>query len=337
MTLALIAGSGALPALIAARQPVAPIVASLQGHAPDGLSPDVSFRLEQLGGALAELKARGVTRICMVGKVARPQIDVAELDDETRALLPRMVGALAEGDDAALRVFVSIIEDAGFEVVGAHEIAGDLLPRQGVLVGQITSNHRRDAARGEEIVAALGRADLGQACVVLDGQALALEAHLGTDWMLRSLLATPSAPSATVVAPSTLSDPIGLAADWLTGPASSVETRGKGLGRDPMLPPGGLLFKAPKPGQERRVDLPTIGPETLRMAAKVGLEGVVVEAGGVLVLELETCRDIARQHGIFLWVRAQGEGDGASQSPSLGENRVELREEVRRKGRRAGV
>ena len=47
----------------------------------------------------------------------------------------------------------------------------------------------------------------------------------------------------------------------------------------------GVLAKGPKPGQELRVDMPAIGPRTVEQAAAAGLAGVVVEAGGVLVLD----------------------------------------------------
>ena len=66
---------------------------------------------------------------------------------------------------------------------------------------------------------------------------------------------------------------------------------------------GGILFKAPKPGQDRRVDLPTIGPDTIVAACAAGLSGVVIEAGGVMVLDQpEVLRECDRL-GLFLWVR----------------------------------
>ena len=49
--------------------------------------------------------------------------------------------------------------------------------------------------------------------------------------------------------------------------------------------PGGVLVKLVKPGQDRRADLPTIGPETLRGAADAGLRGVAFEAGGTILAE----------------------------------------------------
>lgn len=64
----------------------------------------------------------------------------------------------------------------------------------------------------------------------------------------------------------------------------------------------GILIKMPKPGQERRVDLPTIGVETVRNAAAAGLAGIVVEAGGALMVERERMIELANDTGLFLHV-----------------------------------
>lgn len=60
---------------------------------------------------------------------------------------------------------------------------------------------------------------------------------------------------------------------------------------------GGVLVKVSKPGQERRIDLPAIGPDTIANAARAGLSGVAVEAGGALVIdraEVARCADATR-------------------------------------------
>lgn len=63
---------------------------------------------------------------------------------------------------------------------------------------------------------------------------------------------------------------------------------------------GGVLVKARKPGQDRRLDLPTIGSATLREAAAVGLRGVAVEAGGALVLGRDAVAQEADRLGLFV-------------------------------------
>ena len=71
----------------------------------------------------------------------------------------------------------------------------------------------------------------------------------------------------------------------------------------PPGPEGGLLFKAPKSRQDRRIDLPVIGPPTVTGAAAAGLSGIVIEAGGVIVLEREAVLSEANRLGLFLWVQ----------------------------------
>lgn len=66
---------------------------------------------------------------------------------------------------------------------------------------------------------------------------------------------------------------------------------------------GAVFYKAPKPGQDRRADLPVIGLETARACAGAGLAGLVVEAGGVLVLDRNALVETLDAHGLFLWIR----------------------------------
>ena len=62
----------------------------------------------------------------------------------------------------------------------------------------------------------------------------------------------------------------------------------------------GFLVKAPKRGQDLRVDLPAIGPDTLRGAEKAGLRGIAVAAGGVLMLDRAALAAQAERAGLFL-------------------------------------
>jgi DUF1009 family protein len=64
--------------------------------------------------------------------------------------------------------------------------------------------------------------------------------------------------------------------------------------------PGGVLVKLVKPGQDRRADLPTIGPQTLRGAAGAGLRGVAFEAGGTILAERDDAVAAADAAGLFL-------------------------------------
>ncbi len=64
--------------------------------------------------------------------------------------------------------------------------------------------------------------------------------------------------------------------------------------------PGGVLVKAKKPEQERRADLPTIGPRTVEFAHEAGLRGIAVEAGASLVVDRAQVAALADQLGLFV-------------------------------------
>ena len=74
---------------------------------------------------------------------------------------------------------------------------------------------------------------------------------------------------------------------------------------DPDLRPSakGLFYKAPKLGQDLRIDLPTLGPRTVLAVAKAGLGGIAWAAGGVICLDLLQMQQIAAEKGVFLWAR----------------------------------
>lgn len=258
-SLALIAGRGALPTALAQAVDEPPLICALEGNPPDVVQVDRVFRLEHLGSLLYWLRGQNVRDVCLCGHVARPDLSWKRLDLRTIRHLPRILRALRRGDDGALRIALDLFEEAGFRVLGAHEVAPDLLLAEGVHGSQMPPDARELARIGDEISAEQAARDLGQACVLRHGEVIAREDEAGTDAMLAAL------PEAT--------------------------------GRS------GLLYKAPKPGQDRRADLPAIGPDTVSGAARAGLAGIVIESGGVLVLDQPELFDRLEKTGLFLWSR----------------------------------
>ncbi|TDT77731.1 hypothetical protein BDE40_1028 [Litoreibacter halocynthiae] len=285
--LALVVGEGQLPELLLehladTNTPYHLCQMEWQGSDARGDQPVRKFRIETLGSFIAWLKDQGVDRICFAGRVDRPPLDPSKIDPETMPLVPRMMQALQVGDDAALRLVLGFFEEAGIRPVGAHEIQPDILPPAGYLGSHRPSEqHARDADRGIEVIAAMAAADVGQACIVHERQPLVIEAQPGTDFMMQSLLhERANLP-------------------WGKAPLGVFKSpRAKGL-----PPKGGVLIKAAKPGQELRIDMPTIGPDTILRAVQVGLDGIVVEAGRVIVLQSALCTKLAEKHGLFIWVR----------------------------------
>ena len=186
--LALICGQGSLPTLIVQNCSTRPLVASLTQFQPDELVPDMNFRLENLGVFLILLKQRGVTKVCFAGGIKRPDINLSLIDASTKPLVSRILEAQAKGDDGALRTIIEIFEQAGFAVIGSQEIAPNLLPPVGILTKRMpTPQDHKDVIRATEVIVGISHLDIGQACVVVGGQVLAVEAYNGTKWMLSSL------------------------------------------------------------------------------------------------------------------------------------------------------
>lgn len=64
---------------------------------------------------------------------------------------------------------------------------------------------------------------------------------------------------------------------------------------------GAVLIKAAMPGQDRRVDLPTIGPDTVVQARTAGLRGIALEAGAALILDRAETAAAADAAGLFVF------------------------------------
>lgn len=260
---AVIAGQGDLAPAVIAALDD-PYIACLDGFAPNMAA--TGFRLERLVPFIEYLHDQGVTSVTFAGAVRRPRLDPEAFDPRTAALVPRILAAMQSGDDAALRAVIGIFEEFELPVVGTAEIAPDLVPGPELLAGEISDADRADADRAARILQQTGPLDLGQGVVVAQGLCLALETLPGTDAML---------------------DFAALHGDLRPNPQGA----------------GGVLYKAPKPDQDLRIDLPTLGPDSVIRASRAGLAGIAWQAGGVIVLNRKEMIQHANDTGLFLWSR----------------------------------
>jgi DUF1009 family protein len=126
----------------------------------------------------------------MIGPVKRPSLMSLRPDAEGARLLARVGRAAFLGDDGLLAAVVRVLTEEGFRVLGAHDILADVLGPEGLLTRTAPDAAAlADVQRAVAVLAALGAADIGQACVVQQGIVLAVEAVEGTDAMLSRILA----------------------------------------------------------------------------------------------------------------------------------------------------
>ncbi len=247
--LGLVAGGGRLPEILREARPC--FTVGLEGFADPKLS-DAVLPVGRVGAIFDALRAAGCREIVLAGYFRRPNFAALRLDWTGLGVLLRLLPVWG-GDASLLARVVREFERAGFAVLGAQDVAPDLLAPAGAM-GALRPADTADIAAGVAAAKALGGTQRGQAVLVRDGAILAREGRGGTAAMLRGVAAR-----------------------------------------------GAVLVKAAMPGQDRRVDLPTIGADTIAQARAAGLRGIAVEAGAALVLDRDRTAKAADDAGIFLF------------------------------------
>jgi UDP-2,3-diacylglucosamine hydrolase len=269
-TLGLIAGGGGLPLALAEhcqRTGRPYFVIRLKGFADPPLDahPGEAAGIAEIGRIVRLARSAGCEALCFGGIVRRPDFSALKPDLRGLTWLPGAVMAARNGDEALLRFLMDGFEKEGFAIEGAHEVMGELALAAGPLGAHAPgAAHDADVAKAIEVARAIGALDIGQGAVVCDGLVLAVEAQEGTDAMLRRVAGLPPA---------------------LRGAPGRRR---------------GVLAKVPKPIQEERVDLPTVGLATIEAADQAGLAGIVGLAGKMLVLDREAVTAAADAAGLFV-------------------------------------
>jgi DUF1009 family protein len=252
--LAIICGGGCFPMAVAEavlRSGRQPVMLGIKGWADRDVVERHRHHWVALGqvGRLVRLARReGCREAVFIGTVLRPPLAKIRLDWPTFRAMPRLLGSFRGGDDQLLKGVAGIIEEAGLTIVGLDAVAPEIFVPEGVLAQrQPTEGDKADITRAIQVVAALGPFDVGQAAVVAHGQVLAVEGVEGTDNMLARI--------------------------------AEMRRQRRVIARVGT----GVLVKSPKPGQDRRFDLPAIGPQTIENVARAGLAGVAVTAGSTLI------------------------------------------------------
>jgi hypothetical protein len=263
--LGILAGSGELPLRLidACRSAQRPFfVLAFEGEADPAALAEVPHAWVRLGAA-----AEGIERLRREG-VNELVLAGGVRRPSLRSLRPdwraakffARIGYRALGDDGLLSAVVKELEREGFRVVGADTLLESVLIPAGPL-------GRHAPPDGQALSDIEHGFRIARAIGALDiGQAVIVQ---------QGLVLGVEAIEGT---------------DALIARCGALRREG----------PGGVLVKTAKPGQERRADLPTIGPRTLKAAAAAGLRGIAVEAGAALVLDGPKVVELADRDGLFV-------------------------------------
>jgi len=265
----IICGGGAFPAAVAeaVTKRVRPVyLFLLKGYADPGLQ-QYPHEWIRLGSAAKYMNAgrHGAREIVVIGSVVRPRLLQIGFDWKSLSYLPQIAKLFLGGDNSLLSGLARIFEEHGLKLRGAHEVAPELLMPAGLATRiEPTGREREDIEVGGRLLHALDSFDVGQAVVVAGKRIVAIEGAEGTAGLL----------------------------------ARVSEMRRSG--RLKLAEREGVLVKLPKPSQDRRIDLPAIGTDTIVQAKEAGLAGIAVEAGGSLVLDAQQFVETADAAGLFV-------------------------------------
>ena len=267
MKVGLIAGDGSFPLEVAksiSQKNKEIFIIAIKGSASKDIEryPHLWIRIGQIGKAIRALKENNCKELILIGGVKKPNIWLLNPDFGALKLFFKLIVLPIKGDASILKTLLNFLEkDNKFKVVGAEKYISYLLMSKGLIAGEkINEQANIDIDIAVENCKNIGSKDIGQACVVVNGQIIASEDSSGTDKMLRGII--------------------------------SKEIR---------FHNEGVLVKLAKPIQDRRVDLPAIGMQTIKLAKEIGLCGIAIEEKSSFISNKERVLEFANKNNIFIF------------------------------------
>ena len=225
-------------------------------------------KFEEISDLFDQLALEKINYIVFCGKMVRPNINLDIINPKSLKILQPILNCFNNGDDDLFRSIISAFNNFGIQTLNIADFMIELLVSEGLLTDKTPSKmDMLDANRAEVILKSISSADIGQSLVVAQGLCVAVETLPGTDAMLKFV-------------------------------ALHLMNCRPDKGKN-----SGILFKGKKRGQTALIDLPTVGPETVREAHIAGLSGIVIQENAVIVLKKKKMISLANDFGIFIWSR----------------------------------
>ena len=227
--------------------------------------PVINAKFEKPNALFASLNNCGCNQVVFAGAMKRPKLNPLKFDAKFLKIASKLLPALKSGDDTTLKIIAEIFEKEGFEIIATDKILKNIFVSEGVFTKKIPSeNDLIDIMRGFEILNIISKADIGQACVIAQGLCLGIETIQGSDALIK-----------------------------FAGQSKKNYLHDESDGK-------GVFIKSPKLNQDNRIDVPTVGVETIRTIAEAGLSGLAIKADCVQMIDKNACIDTANHLGIFI-------------------------------------
>ena len=223
-----------------------------------------SLTIGQLGQAIKILKKNKCKKIIFAGQVKKPKFSKTKFDFKALYYLPKIIKGSLKGDAYIIKEIIKIFNKEKIKILNQTFYNKELLLKKGSCTkAKPNIYNKKDINLGKYIINSLKDNNVGQAVVVRNGNVVAIEDSKGTDSMLDR-------------------------AQKIIKNISNEKNR------------NGILLKFPKSNQDLRIDLPTIGINTVKKCIKTGLKGIVVKSNQNIFLDKFESIKIANKNKIFI-------------------------------------
>ena len=221
-----------------------------------------SLKITQLGKAISILNKNNCKKIIFIGKVKRPEISLLKLDKKAFFYLPRLYSAFKKGDGSILKEIIKIFNENKIKVLNSMKFTPELVFNEKNINNIKVSNlDKTSINKGIQIIKTMSKFDIGQSVVINNGYVLAIEGPEGTDEMIK---------------------------------------RSGYLSKKLKLKNKSILIKFPKAGQDLRVDLPTLGLDTVKNCIKANIKGIAVKRSQNIILERDKIFNLTKKNNFFI-------------------------------------
>ena len=228
-----------------------------------------SFALSigQLGKCISILNKYRCKEVLFAGRVDKPNFKKIKFDFKALYHLPKIIRETKKGDAYIINFITKLFHKEGFKVISQTKYNPEIVLNKGChTILCPTVNCKKSIIVGKKIINDLSLTDTAQGVVVVKDKVIISENIKGTDVMLKK--------------------------------AKKKMQKIKNLNKKKRF---GLLIKLPKPNQDLRTDLPTVGLNTLKLCSKIGLKGIVVKSKNNIFLDKEKCINLANKKKMFIF------------------------------------
>ena len=221
-----------------------------------------SLKITELGKAISILKKNNCKNVIFIGKVERPDISLLKFDTKALFYLPRLFSAFKKGDGNILKEIIKIFKENKLNVVNSMKFTPELIFKdKSINKLKINNTDKSSISKGVKIIKSLSKFDIGQSVVINNGYVLAIEGPEGTDETIK---------------------------------------RSLHLSKKYKLKNKSILIKFPKANQDLRIDLPTIGFDTIKNCIKANIKGIALKRSQNIILDKDKIINLVKKNNFFI-------------------------------------